>query len=146
MALAMGLSSFSHLLPPPHRKRRRHHIHKTVVQRAVTAASRQANLPKRATCHSFATHLLERRYDIRTIQELLGHKDVSTTEIYTHVLNRGPFGVISPLDEVSLELTTSPGLILQTPCSLSGTSGNELADRARKSAELRGPRSRARRE
>jgi len=82
--------------------RRRHHLHESTVQKSVKQATRSAGIQKRVGCHtfrhSFATHLLQNGYDIRTVQELLGHKDVKTTMIYTHVLNRGGMGVRSPLD------------------------------------------------
>jgi integron integrase len=81
---------------------RRHYLHESFLQKALKQAVRQAGIQKRVGCHtfrhSFATHLLQNGYDIRTVQELLGHKDVKTTMIYTHVLNRGGRGVRSPLD------------------------------------------------
>lgn len=83
-------------------RRMRHHLDESVLQRAVKAAAKLAGLDKPVTPHTlrhcFATHMIEAGYDIRTVQELLGHKDVSTTQVYTHVLNRGGRGVLSPLD------------------------------------------------
>lgn len=81
---------------------RRHHLHESAIQKAVKQASRRTGIPKQIGCHtfrhSFATHLLEDGYDIRTVQELLGHANIKTTMIYTHVLNKGGLGVKSPLD------------------------------------------------
>jgi site-specific recombinase XerD len=81
---------------------KRHHLLESVIQRTMKEAVRRSGILKSATCHtlrhSFATHLLENGYDIRTVQDLLGHKDVSTTQIYTHVMQKPGLGVRSPLD------------------------------------------------
>jgi integron integrase len=91
-------------LDPRSGERFRHHLHETALQRAVRQAARDAGIAKRVTCHSlrhsFATHLLEDGADIRTVQQLLGHRDLRTTMIYTHVLDRGPLGVTSPADRL----------------------------------------------
>ena len=111
---------------PATKQRRRHHLHESVLQRAVKFAVVRAGITKPASCHtfrhSFATHLLEDGYDIRTVQELLGHRDLRTTMIYTHVLNRGGRGVLSPVDRLGL---VRPGGKSATPAVLPPRNSDE---------------------
>ena len=105
-----SFSSNPILIDPRSRVQRRHHPHESVLHRAIKDATRRAGIPKSGSCHtlrhSFATSLLEDDYDIRTVLELPGHKDVSTTMIYTHVLNRGGHGVHNPIDPLIMLGTT----------------------------------------
>ncbi len=142
-------------LDPRDGQRRRYHLHESVVQKAVRAASRDLGLAKpigpHTLRHCFATHLLEAGYDIRTIQDLLGHRDVKTTMIYTHVLNRGGRGVASPADRI-LAGTVSPVMPPAPPRPLSPTTASSnqkpidverLASHDQREAHGKHPRSQA---